>query len=167
MSELVVEAPQPAVVAGTMGAAAVDLNPVVSKDPTSLDSKVASLSDSVAALSLEKQAVATEDVKQMDEKVPTPAIKEINEDHHADVDDKGFYDEVEIEDMDYDESLEAYFYPCPCGDKFTITKEQLRDGEEIARCPSCTLIIKVIYDPDDFGGSEDESSSSDSDSDDD
>ncbi|KAJ3145940.1 Diphthamide biosynthesis protein 3 [Geranomyces variabilis] len=67
-----------------------------------------------------------------------------------------FYDEVEIEDMDYDEETKTYYYPCPCGDKFEITEEDLKDGEEIARCPSCSLIIRVIYDPDDFGeGSDD------------
>ena len=27
---------------------------------------------------------------------------------------------------------------------------QLRDGEEVATCPSCSLIVKVIYDVDDF-----------------
>jgi diphthamide biosynthesis protein 3 len=29
-------------------------------------------------------------------------------------------------------------------------------GEDIARCPSCSLMIKVIYDPDDFVDEEDE-----------
>ena len=58
----------------------------------------------------------------------------------------GFYDEIEIEDMEYDEELETFFYPCPCGDRFQITVEEIEEGEEIARCPSCTLIIKVIYD---------------------
>lgn len=33
-----------------------------------------------------------------------------------------FHDEVEIEDFQYDEESEAYFYPCPCGDNFCITK---------------------------------------------
>lgn len=33
-----------------------------------------------------------------------------------------FHDEVEIEDFQYDEDLETYFYPCPCGDNFCITK---------------------------------------------
>lgn len=36
--------------------------------------------------------------------------------------DVAVYDEVEIEDMEYDESQETYFYPCPCGDRFFITK---------------------------------------------
>ena len=31
------------------------------------------------------------------------------------------YDDVEIEDMDFDEEKQTYFYPCPCGDKFFIT----------------------------------------------
>ena len=55
------------------------------------------------------------------------------------------YDEIEIEDMKYDEELQQYFYPCPCGDKFSITLEDLIDGEDIATCPSCTLRIRVIY----------------------
>jgi hypothetical protein len=31
------------------------------------------------------------------------------------------YDEVEIEDMKWDEQLQAYTYSCPCGDLFQIT----------------------------------------------
>jgi DNA-directed RNA polymerase subunit RPC12/RpoP len=44
----------------------------------------------------------------------------------------------------------AYTYPCPCGDKFIITEDELYQGETIARCPSCSLYIKVIYDPEQF-----------------
>lgn len=66
------------------------------------------------------------------------------------------YDEVEIEDMDWNEELQAYTYPCPCGDLFQITKAELRLGEEIAHCPSCSLYIVVIYDPEDFEGDEPE-----------
>lgn len=29
-------------------------------------------------------------------------------------------------------------------------QDELRDGEDVARCPSCSLIIRVIFDPDDF-----------------
>ena len=28
------------------------------------------------------------------------------------------YDEVEIEDLDFDEETGIFYYPCPCGDKF-------------------------------------------------
>ena len=58
----------------------------------------------------------------------------------------GIYEEVEIEDMTYDEETSTYTYPCPCGDKFSITLEELHDEEDIALCPSCTLRIRVIYD---------------------
>ncbi|XP_036157128.1 DPH3 homolog [Myotis myotis] len=61
-----------------------------------------------------------------------------------------FHDEVEIEDFQYDEDLETYFYPCPCGDNFYITKEDLENGENVVTCPSCSLIIKVIYDKEQF-----------------
>ena len=60
------------------------------------------------------------------------------------------YDEVDLEDMEWDEALKAYTYACPCGDIFRITLEELHDGEEIARCPSCSLILTVVYDPDDL-----------------
>jgi DNA-directed RNA polymerase subunit RPC12/RpoP len=55
------------------------------------------------------------------------------------------YEEVEIEDMTYDKNDFSYTYPCPCGDKFRITLEDLWDGEDVATCPSCTLRIMVIY----------------------
>ncbi|KAJ9080001.1 Diphthamide biosynthesis protein 3, variant 2 [Entomophthora muscae] len=61
-----------------------------------------------------------------------------------------FYDEVEIEDMEFDEELKLYHFPCPCGDRFEISLEEIKDGEDVGRCPSCSLIIRVIYDPDDF-----------------
>ncbi|KAD6454211.1 hypothetical protein E3N88_08917 [Mikania micrantha] len=60
------------------------------------------------------------------------------------------YDDVEIEDMEWNEELKAFTYPCPCGDLFQITKEELKIGEEIARCPSCSLYITVIYNMEDF-----------------
>ncbi|KAI5370028.1 Putative diphthamide biosynthesis protein 3/4 [Septoria linicola] len=64
--------------------------------------------------------------------------------------DENIYDEIEIEDMTYDETTQLYHYPCPCGDRFEINIDDLRDGEEIAICPSCSLQIRVIYDVDDL-----------------
>ena len=57
------------------------------------------------------------------------------------------YEEVALEDMVWDEEQSAYTYECPCGDLFQITLDELKAGEEIARCPSCSLFITVIYDP--------------------
>lgn len=61
-----------------------------------------------------------------------------------------YHDEIEIEDFEFDEENEIYHYPCPCGDRFEISKDDLLAGEEIATCPSCSLIVRVIYDPDMF-----------------
>lgn len=59
--------------------------------------------------------------------------------------------------MSWSDDLQAYTYQCPCGDVFQITRGDLRAGEDIARCPSCTLVVRVVYDEDDdFGEMEEE-----------
>jgi diphthamide biosynthesis protein 3 len=60
--------------------------------------------------------------------------------------DVNLYDEIEIEDCFYDETLQIYHHPCPCGDRFEISIADMRDGEDIARCPSCSLMIRIIFD---------------------
>ena len=30
----------------------------------------------------------------------------------------GVYDEIEIEDLDFDDETGLFHYPCPCGDRF-------------------------------------------------
>lgn len=72
-------------------------------------------------------------------------------------DDLDIYDEIEIEDMTFDKKLQIYHYPCPCGDRFEINITDLRDGEDIAVCPSCSLMIKVIFDLDDLPEKEEKS----------
>lgn len=59
---------------------------------------------------------------------------------------KSFYEEVEIEDMLYDEAQQTYTYPCPCGDRFSISVADLLDGDDIATCPSCSLKVRVVFD---------------------
>ena len=59
---------------------------------------------------------------------------------------------VDLEDMTWDLGLLMCTYQCSCGDAFHISVKDLRSGEEIARCPSCTLVIRVIYDEDDAQG---------------
>ncbi|KAI9824615.1 MAG: Diphthamide biosynthesis protein 3 [Thelocarpon impressellum] len=61
-----------------------------------------------------------------------------------------FYDEIEIEDMTYDAALGLYHYPCPCGDRFQICLADLREGEEVAVCPSCSLMIRVVFEAEDL-----------------
>ena len=62
----------------------------------------------------------------------------------------GFYDEVDLGDLEYDAQEETYYYPCPCGDNFFITVDDLLDADESADCPSCSLVLRVKYDADKF-----------------
>jgi predicted SprT family Zn-dependent metalloprotease len=68
------------------------------------------------------------------------------------------YDDVEIEDMEFDSAKQTFYYPCPCGDKFFITLRELADGEDIATCPSCSLTIRVVYEEEDLEDFVEESS---------
>jgi hypothetical protein len=56
------------------------------------------------------------------------------------------YDEIEIEDLDFEAENQMFYYPCPCGDKFQISLEDIGQGKTIAKCPSCSLTIRVVYD---------------------
>jgi diphthamide biosynthesis protein 3 len=62
-------------------------------------------------------------------------------------DENSIYDQIEIEDMAFDPATQLYTYPCPCGDRFEISLDDLRDGQDIGVCPTCSLLIQVIYEP--------------------
>ena len=59
-------------------------------------------------------------------------------------DDGSIYEEIQLEEMDWVEDDGMYYYPCPCGDVFELSKEAFDAGERIARCPSCSLKVKVL-----------------------
>lgn len=56
-----------------------------------------------------------------------------------------FYDEVDIVDFSYHPSTRQFTYPCPCGDLFIISLDDIKNGETVARCPSCSLLVIVVY----------------------
>ncbi|VWU51459.1 diphthamide biosynthesis protein 3, putative [Hepatocystis sp. ex Piliocolobus tephrosceles] len=60
------------------------------------------------------------------------------------------YEEVKLEDFEFDQTIKTFFYPCPCGDIFEVTLEQLLNGQDILKCPSCSLTIKVKYNSNDL-----------------
>lgn len=60
------------------------------------------------------------------------------------------YDQIEIEDMTFHPDSQLFTYPCPCGDRFEILIDDMVEGEDIAVCPSCSLMIDVIFDPEDL-----------------
>lgn len=64
---------------------------------------------------------------------------------------ESIYDQVEIEDFEFDPEQQIFTYPCPCGDKFQILLEDLKDGEDIAVCPTCSLMVQVVLEEEDLG----------------
>jgi hypothetical protein len=51
-----------------------------------------------------------------------PASNDQIDDNNDESDTADYYADVEIEDMQFNQENETYYYPCPCGDKFFITK---------------------------------------------
>lgn len=56
-----------------------------------------------------------------------------------------YYDHMDIVDFTYNKENKLFTYPCPCGDVFIIGVEDLLNGETIARCDSCSLLVFVVY----------------------
>lgn len=54
------------------------------------------------------------------------------------------YETVQLEEMEWCEDDAMYYYQCPCGDMFELSADELAAGERIAKCPSCSLRIKVV-----------------------
>uniref|UniRef100_A0A8C8CLI4 DPH-type MB domain-containing protein n=1 Tax=Oncorhynchus tshawytscha TaxID=74940 RepID=A0A8C8CLI4_ONCTS len=49
---------------------------------------------------------------------------------------------VQFEEFEYDMNEETYCFPWTFGYRFTITKADLENVEEVAMCPSCSLDTK-------------------------
>ncbi|KAJ9463903.1 Diphthamide biosynthesis protein 3 [Diplonema papillatum] len=69
----------------------------------------------------------------------TVAIKpeDVKEDHDI-------YEEVPLAKMEWLEDEGLFAYDCPCGDLFTATKEELRNGQCVLVCPTCSLAVRVV-----------------------
>ncbi len=48
---------------------------------------------------------------------------------------QNIYDEIEIDDMDFEEG--KFYYPCPCGDKFQITLVSINRTYHTYFCDFC------------------------------
>ncbi|KAJ2547401.1 hypothetical protein EV175_005235 [Coemansia sp. RSA 1933] len=55
-------------------------------------------------------------------------------------------DEVDLDDMDHDESAAVFSYPCRCSSQYEIHECDLDEGRDIAPCSGCSLKIRVLYD---------------------
>ncbi|KAL8454064.1 hypothetical protein Emed_000562 [Eimeria media] len=64
--------------------------------------------------------------------------------------DEATYEEVRLQELEFDALEQLFVYPCPCGDLFELPLADLRaaaaaetQGFALASCPSCSLKIKV------------------------
>ena len=69
----------------------------------------------------------------------TVAISETNvrEEHEI-------YEEILLTDMEWDDDEQLYLYDCPCGDVFTLSKDELSAGQLVLVCPTCSLAVRVL-----------------------
>eukprot|EP00633_Aureoumbra_lagunensis_P007573 CAMPEP_0197315126 /NCGR_PEP_ID=MMETSP0891-20130614/36882_1 /TAXON_ID=44058 ORGANISM="Aureoumbra lagunensis, Strain CCMP1510" /NCGR_SAMPLE_ID=MMETSP0891 /ASSEMBLY_ACC=CAM_ASM_000534 /LENGTH=115 /DNA_ID=CAMNT_0042803923 /DNA_START=121 /DNA_END=465 /DNA_ORIENTATION=+ len=56
------------------------------------------------------------------------------------------YENIPLDQMKFHAEKSLFTYQCPCGDLFEIYLDEMYEGENIAHCPSCSLIVKVIFD---------------------
>ncbi|KAI9303559.1 DNAJ heat shock N-terminal domain-containing protein [Cunninghamella echinulata] len=55
-------------------------------------------------------------------------------------------DEIDLDDMEYNEESASYSLKCRCSGIYCITEEELEDGIDVIGCDNCSLKIRVIYD---------------------
>jgi diphthamide biosynthesis protein 3 len=53
----------------------------------------------------------------------------------------------EMEELISSDGFTIWKSPCRCGDYYSITEMQLDDGQDTVQCPSCSLVIRVLYSP--------------------
>lgn len=66
--------------------------------------------------------------------------------------------EVDLDDMEYDESQACFIWPCRCSSRFIVHEDQLEEQLDTFECDTCALKIRVLYefvgDEEDEGESE-------------
>ncbi len=55
------------------------------------------------------------------------------------------YDELELGSMKWKPAGLVFESDCPCGDVFKIMVDDLFDGEDMAYCDSCSLVVRVNF----------------------
>ncbi|KAJ2713927.1 hypothetical protein H4R19_002002 [Coemansia spiralis] len=55
-------------------------------------------------------------------------------------------DEVDLDDMAFDEDTHTYAFPCRCSGSYSISEDDLGLGRDIAPCTDCSLKIRVLFD---------------------
>ena len=53
--------------------------------------------------------------------------------------------EVDLDDMEYDESQACFIWPCRCSSRFIVRESQLEEQLDTFECDTCALKIRVLY----------------------
>ena len=73
-------------------------------------------------------------------------LKLLNDTKNKELLDGKISDLIDINDMEYNDSLDEFNYQCRCSDYYTIKVDELKNGYNILNCNGCSLIIKIKID---------------------
>jgi diphthamide biosynthesis protein 4 len=54
-------------------------------------------------------------------------------------------EDLDLDEMDYDDNRGIYSSPCRCGGEFSVTEDQLEGGVGGIECSRCSLCVKLLY----------------------
>ncbi|KAF9377189.1 Diphthamide biosynthesis protein 4 [Podila verticillata] len=54
-------------------------------------------------------------------------------------------DDIDLDDMDYDEESSIYTSPCRCSGEYIISEDELELGVDTVVCSTCSLIVRIHY----------------------
>ena len=56
--------------------------------------------------------------------------------------------EVDLEEMQYDETAGSFTLLCRCGGKYTVFEDELEENIDVIGCSGCSLSIRVLFEAD-------------------
>ncbi|KAG0234818.1 Diphthamide biosynthesis protein 4 [Actinomortierella wolfii] len=54
-------------------------------------------------------------------------------------------DDIDLDDMDFDEESGSYTSPCRCSGEYVISEAELELGVDTVMCSTCSLIVRIHY----------------------
>ncbi|KAF9556476.1 Diphthamide biosynthesis protein 4 [Mortierella alpina] len=54
-------------------------------------------------------------------------------------------DDIDLDDMDYNEESSTYSAPCRCSGEYVISEDELELGVDTVVCSTCSLIVRIHY----------------------
>ncbi|KAF9088997.1 DnaJ sub C member 24 [Mortierella sp. GBA35] len=55
------------------------------------------------------------------------------------------HDDIDLDDMDFDEESGSYSSPCRCSGEYIISEDELELGVDTVVCSTCSLIVRIHY----------------------